>query len=152
LLEPYSGNTGKRITKSPKIYLRDTGLLNYLEGISDYQSLLSHPNAGAIWEGFVIEQIRSILPANIDICFYRTQHGAEVDLIITKPNDVKIGVEIKFSSSPTLSKGNYEVIKDLDLERLYVIIPTNDQFLLKKNIEVIGLQSFLEKVISTIEI
>ena len=149
LLEPYSGNTSKRIRKSPKLYFRDTGLLNYLNGLSDYQSLFSYPNVGAIWEGFVINQIKSVLTFDVDYCYYRTQHGAEIDLIVTISNSKRIGVEMKFSSSPTLTRGNYEAMEDLQLEKLYIIIPTDDRFLLKEKVEVIGIQAFLENILST---
>ena len=149
LLEPYSGNTSKRIRKSPKLYFRDTGLLNYLNGLSDYQSLFSYPNVGAIWEGFVINQIKSVLTFDVDYCYYRTQHGAEIDLIVTISNSKRIGVEMKFSSSPTLTRGNYEAMEDLQLEKLYIIIPTDDRFLLKEKVEVIGIQAFLENMLST---
>jgi len=144
LLEPYSGNSTKRIVKSPKIYLRDTGILNYLLGISNYNDLLSNPNAGNVWEGFVLQQIKTILPYNASICFYRTNHGAELDLVITFPNQKKIGVEIKLSASPSLSRGNYEALKDLGITHLYVIIPTHDTYLLKENVQVMGLKHFIE--------
>lgn len=143
LLEPYSGNSSKRIIKSPKIYIRDSGILNYLLGICTYNDLLSNPNAGNVWEGFVIQQIKAILPYNVNVCYYRTNHGAELDLILTFSNQKKIGVEIKLSSTPSLSRGNYEVMKDLKLEKLYVIIPTKDTFFLKENIQVIGLRQFM---------
>jgi predicted AAA+ superfamily ATPase len=147
LLEPYSGNSSKRITKSPKVYLRDTGILHYLLGIKDYDDFLANPNAGVIWEGFVIQQIRSILSENIDKCFYRTSHGAEIDLVLTFSNKKRIGVEIKLSSAPTLTRGNYEAFGDLNLDFLYVIIPTKDYYLLKENVAVIGLKQFLEILI-----
>jgi uncharacterized protein len=147
LLEPFTGKTGKRITKSPKVYLRDSGVLNYLLGIYTYNDLLAHPHAGAIWEGFVIQQIRSVLPFNTDRCFYRTQHGAEIDLVISLANQQRIGVEIKFSSAPALTRGNYEAMKDLNLQHLYVITPTNDTYHLKENVEVTGTAAFLHKLI-----
>jgi predicted AAA+ superfamily ATPase len=146
LLEPYTENTAKRIIKSPKIYLRDAGIVNYLLGTTDYNDLLSNPYAGNIWEGFVIQQIKAILPYNVSICYYRTNHGAELDLILTFPSQKKIGVEIKFSSTPSLSRGNYEVMKDLNLKQLYVITPTNDTFLLKENVQVVGLKYFIKKM------
>jgi predicted AAA+ superfamily ATPase len=98
---------------------------------------------GNIWEGYVIEQICAILPYQVDKSYYRTQHGAEIDLVLTYPNDKKIGIEIKFSSTPTLSRGNYEAMKDLGLDKLYVLTPTNDQFPLKENVEVIGLRDMI---------
>lgn len=144
LLEPYSGNTARRLIKSPKIYIRDSGILNSLLGIRNYNDLLSNPAAGYIWEGFVIEQIKNILPYNSTTCFYRTNHGAELDLVLTLPNGKKMGIEIKFSSAPKLTKGNYEAMKDLELEQLYVIVPTQDRFELKRNVQVIGISEFLK--------
>lgn len=146
LLEPFSGNSTKRIIKSPKIYVRDTGILNYLLGLKDYNDLLAHPNAGGIWEGFVLQQIQSALPLDTDLCFYRTSHGAEIDVILTSANQKRIGIEIKLSSSPKLSRGNYEAINDLQLDFLYVIIPTEDSYLLKENIKILGVREFLKKL------
>jgi predicted AAA+ superfamily ATPase len=146
LLEPYSGNSAKRIVKSPKIYIRDSGIVNYLVGINNFNDFLSHPSAGNIWEGFVLQQIKSILPYNVSSCFYRTSHGAEIDLILSFPNQKHIGVEIKLSSSPSLSKGNYEAMSDLGLTHLYVIIPTNDTYSLKENVHVINLRGFIREI------
>ncbi len=148
LLEPYSTNTGKRLVKSPKIYLRDTGLLHVLQGIYEYNDLLAHPLAGAIWEGFVIQQIKMILPYNSQIHFYRTSHGAEVDLIISIPNKQAIGVEMKLSSAPSLSRGNYEVMNDLNLKMLYVVIPGNESYLLRENVHVMGLTGFINHLVT----
>ncbi|MEZ5172624.1 MAG: ATP-binding protein [Bacteroidia bacterium] len=143
LLEPFSTNTGKRLVKSPKIYLRDTGLLHALQGVYDYNDLLAHPFAGAIWEGFVIQQIKMILPNNSQMQFYRTSHGAEIDLILSIPNKQSIGVETKLSSAPSLSRGNYEVMNDLELKMLYVVIPGNESYPLKENVHVMGLRIFI---------
>lgn len=147
-LEPYSMNAGKRISKSPKLYIRDSGIVNYLLGIQSYDDLISHPEVGNIWEGFVVEQICSILPYEVDKSFYRTQHGAEIDLVLSYSNGKKIGIEIKFSSTPSLSKGNYEAMKDLQLDKLYVLTPTNDRFPLKEQVEVIGLKDMLTVLLS----
>lgn len=148
LLEPFTGNIGKRITKSPKIYVRDTGILNYLLGIKDYNDLLAHPNAGGIWEGFVIQQIQSALNTDVDKCFYRTGHGAEIDLVLTFSNQKRIGIEIKLSSSPSLTRGNYEAMNDLKLNALYVIIPTEESYFLKPTIQVLGIRDFLKLITS----
>lgn len=144
LLEPYSGNTSKRIVKAPKIFLRDSGMLNYVLGIGSYNDLLSHPAAGNIWEGFVLSQIKAILPYNASLCYYRTGHGAELDLVITLPRGKRIGIEIKLSSAPKLSKGNYESMKDLRLKQLYVIAPTEDHFWLQEHIQVMGISEFVK--------
>jgi uncharacterized protein len=148
LLESYSGNSAKRLIKSPKIYIRDSGMVNYLLGITTYNDFLSHPNAGGIWEGYVIQQIKAVLPYNVNMSYYRTGHGAELDLVLTLSNQKQIGVEIKLSSSPSLSRGNYEVMNDLQLEQLYVIIPSSDEYLLKENIQVLGLRSFINKIVA----
>jgi predicted AAA+ superfamily ATPase len=147
LLEPFSVNSGKRIIKSPKLYVRDSGLLAYLNGINNFNDLLAHPNAGGIWEGFVIQQIKGVFPSSINRCFYRTQHGAEIDLVLEYPNQKRVGIEIKFSSSPKLTKGNYEAMSDLNLTHLYVVTPGEDTYLLKKNIEVMGLLGLLNRLL-----
>jgi uncharacterized protein len=144
LLQPFSANKGKRLIKSPKIYIRDSGILNALHSIRDFTDLIEHPIVGACWEGYVIEQIKQILPENHLLTYYRTQHGAEVDLIISKGEKPIMGIEIKFSSAPVLSKGVYEVIKDLKLSKLFVVIPTEDSYYLKENIEVLSLKKILE--------
>jgi predicted AAA+ superfamily ATPase len=144
LLEPFSENSGKRLIKSPKIYIRDSGMLNTLLGIRTYNDLLSNPAAGAIWEGFVLMQIKMVLPYNTDICYYRTNHGAELDVVLTFPQGQRIGVEVKFSSTPKLSRGNYEAMKDLDIKQLYVIAPISDCFFLKENVQAMGITEFVK--------
>lgn len=146
LLEPFSSNTAKRLVKSSKIYLRDTGILNYLLGIKDYNDFLANPGAGAIWEGFVIQQIKALLPIDTDVSFYRTSNGAEIDLIISFSNQKRIGIEVKLSTAPTLTKGNYEAVSDLNLETLFVVIPVEENYFLKQNVQVIGLKMLLEKL------
>jgi len=147
LLQPFSSNLGKRIVKSPKIYVRDSGLLTYLLGINDFNDLLAYPNAGGVWEGFVIQQIRSAIPSTIDRVYYRTQHGAEIDLVLVYPNQKRIGVEIKFSSSPKLTKGNYEAMSDLNLTHLFVVIPGEEAYLLKENVEALGIAQLLNRLL-----
>lgn len=146
LLEPCSGNGAKRLIKSPKIYLRDSGLLNTLLGISSFNDLLGHPSAGSIWEGYVLEQIRSILPYNSSLCFYRSSHGAELDIIITLPKGNKLAAEVKFSSAPSLSRGNFEAMKELDTSLLHVIVPSGEEYWLKQNVQVLGLSLFIQKI------
>ena len=146
LLEPYSSNRGKRIIKSPKLFVRDSGLLTYLLGINDFNDLLAHPNAGGVWEGFAIQQIKRLLSSNVDHFFYRTQHGAEIDLVILYPNQKRIGIEIKFSASPKLTRGNYDAMSDLNLSHLFVVTPGEDEYLLKQHVEVLGLSKLLKRL------
>ena len=123
-LKPYFTNVGKRLTKSPKIYLRDSGLLHQLMGISDDEQLRGHPIRGASWEGFVIEQITSLLP-DWTPYFYRTSHGAELDLILTR-GTTKIAFEIKVSTAPSLTKGFYTAVSDVRPDKVFVISRTNE--------------------------
>jgi predicted AAA+ superfamily ATPase len=144
LLEPFSGNSTKRITKSPKIYIRDTGIANYMLGNVTYNDLLAHPKVGDIWEAFVLQQLFAVLPSSVDRCFYRTTNGAEIDLVLTFPSNEKIGIEIKWSSTPKVTAGTYEAMNDLNLSKLYVVSPTTDAFLLHQHIEVLGVKALVE--------
>src|SRR5690606_20580990 len=103
-LEPHRVNLGKRLVKSPKVYLRDTGLLHALLGIPDLDELHGHPILGASWEGFLIEQLLSMTQPR-DATFYRTSAGAELDLVVKAEKQRLIGYEMKYSLEPTLSKG-----------------------------------------------
>lgn len=146
ILEPYSGNTGKRLSKSPKLYFRDSGILNYFLGIRNYDDLLAHPQAGAVWEGFVMQQIRAVLAPEIDLCFYRSSHGNEIDAVLTRPDRLRIGVEIKFGSSPTLTRGSHEAMRYLNLDRLFVVIPGLENYPLREGVEVMGVLIFIEHI------
>jgi len=112
-------NIGKRLVKRPKIYLRDSGLLHQLLGIPDDDTLRGHPVRGSSWEGFVIEQIISLLP-DWEPWFYRTSHGAEFDLLMTR-GERRLAFEIKVSTAPKLTKGFHESRRDIDPERTFVI-------------------------------
>lgn len=135
-LPPLQANLNKRLVKSPKIYLRDSGLLHALLGLRSLDDLAGHPVVGASWEGWVLEQIAQLLPPPWLLSFYRTAAGAEID-IIAERGARKIGFEIKFSSAPTLSKGIWSALSDLELERAYVIAPVEAGYPLAKNVDVI---------------
>ncbi len=134
LLEPFSANIGKRLIKSPKVYIRDSGLLHTLLGLGDLDHILSNPGAGASWEGFVLEQISAILPEFWQMYYYRTGGGAELDLVLTGPGDRRIGVEIKLSSAPVLSKGFYQSVADLEINQSYVVYPGSERYPLKPGV------------------
>lgn len=142
LVAPYFANTKKRLTKSPKIYIRDTGLLHYLLGISNFNALLGNQNLGYSWESFVIQQIMAVAPNQFDFSFYRTQDAAEVDLVILKGGQPKFCVEVKFSSNPKLSKGNTSAFNTVNAERNMVIIPSNENYPINEQTEVMGLAQF----------
>jgi predicted AAA+ superfamily ATPase len=135
-LEPFFVNLGKRLVKSPKVYVRDSGLLHALLNIQGFDDLLGHPVVGHSWEGFVIEQISSAMPAFSDINFYRTAAGAELDAVVTT-GDRRIGYEIKFSQSPKPSKGFWNACEDIGVECAYVVAPVTDPYPLAENVQVI---------------
>src|SRR5690606_11074807 len=98
-------NAGKRLVKSPKVYVRDAGLVHALLGIGDREALLSHPVAGGSWEGLVIESLIAAAPSGTEASFYRTSAGAEIDLVLTLPGREPWAIEIKRSLAPKLERG-----------------------------------------------
>ena len=112
-LQPFYANVQKRLVKSPKVFLRDSGLLHALLGLETYDALLGHPSAGASWEGFVIEQLLSRLAPPWEAFFYRTSAGAEVDLVLASDRKRVIAVEMKLSAAPTPRRGFWSALEDL---------------------------------------
>jgi uncharacterized protein len=141
-LEPYHANLGKRLVKSPKVYVRDSGLLHALLGIGTVDDLLGHPSTGASWEGFCVEQVMGLLPAGAQASFYRTAAGAEIDLVL-ELGSRRIGIEIKFSATPAVSRGFWQACDDLALDRAYVLAPVEQGWPMparaRCGVEVIGL-------------
>lgn len=135
-LEPYHANLGKRLVKSPKIYVRDSGLLHYLLSIKEVNDLLGHPATGSSWEGFIVEQICSQLAFGELVSFYRTAAGAELDLVI-EARGMKIGIEIKFSSAPKVTKGFWQACQDLGVDTAYVVAPVREGWPLAENVRVV---------------
>lgn len=142
-LEPHLANVGKRLVKSPKVYLRDSGLLHALLGIATVQDLQGHPIAGRSWEGFVVEQVAAQLPADAQMGFYRTAAGAELDLVI-EHRSRKVGVEIRFSAAPKPAKGFWQAIEDLAVDRAYVVAPVERRYPLSERVEVIPVAQLSE--------
>jgi len=140
-------NAGKRLVKSPKIYIRDSGLLHTLNRVQSAEQLPLQLIVGASWEGYVIEQVSQLKPEHIDLYYYRTQHGAECDLLLVNGLQPVMAVEIKFSSSPSLAKGFYTVMDDLKLNKGFVITPGNDPYKLDERVEVGSLIYFLTEVL-----
>jgi len=133
-LPPYFANLGKRLVKSPKVYIRDSGLLNCLLGISTYEEMLSHPQAGAAWEGWVLEQIQSLLTRRTQLFFYRTAAGAEIDVILVQGDQPRTAIEIKFSTSPKPARGFWEGYETLGCRRGFVLYPGQEKFPLGKGV------------------
>jgi uncharacterized protein len=135
-LEPYFVNLGKRLVKSPKVYVRDSGLLHALLNIQTFDELLGHPVAGHSWEGFVLEQIAGTMPPFADLNFYRTAAGAELDAVVTD-GDRRIGYEIKFSQSPKPGKGFWNACEDLGVEQAFIVAPVAQPYPIAENVQVI---------------
>jgi hypothetical protein len=143
-LEPYIINVKKRLIKSPKVYIRDSGLLHQLLQISDFNQLLGHPVFGSSWEGIVIENVIAEMPEWHPF-FYRTATGDEIDLVMVK-GDRKIAIECKASTAPQLTKGFWTVIDDIQPEHVWVVAPINDSYPIKKNVTVCGLSQIVNEV------
>lgn len=131
-LEPHFVNIGKRLVKSPKVYVRDSGLLHALLNLPDVNSLIGHPMAGPSWEGFIVEQICALLPKGADVSFYRTAAGAELDVVV-ELGSKKYGFEIKFSSAPKVSRGFWQACQDIKLDHAYVVAPVPQGWPLKSD-------------------
>ena len=144
ILEPYHANVKKRLVKSPKIYIRDSGLLHNLLGLESLNDLLGHPVYGASWEGFVLENILTAFP-DWNAFFYRTSHNTEIDLILEKGNR-RIGIECKASSAPRVNRGFWNVVEDLELEKTWIIAPVDAPYLVRRNAVVSPLAAFLEEL------
>lgn len=136
-LLPFYPNIKKRIVKSPKVYLRDSGLLHTLFSISGKEELLGHPVAGHSWEGFVIEQIVNIISKKFRPYFYRTSAGAEVDLVIVKGDKPVLCIEIKLSLSPAPTQGFFNAMNDLNCKEGIIVYPGDDSYSIKHNVKVI---------------
>jgi predicted AAA+ superfamily ATPase len=133
-LAPLHANLKKRLVKSPKVYLRDAGLLHALLGIQSHEQLLGHPAAGASWEGWCMEQVLAVVPSNAAASFYRTSAGAEIDLVLQPPGaGSPIAVETKFSLDPRPTKGFWSALNDLQPVRSFVLYPGTEFYPLAEN-------------------
>jgi len=137
-LMPYHSNVKKRLVKSPKIFIRDSGLLHSLLNLGDLNSLLGHPVAGFSWEGFVIENLIAMAPSGTVPGFYRTSGGAEIDLILELPGGKLWVMEIKRSLGSKPSRGFYEACEDLKPARKFLVHSGIDRYPLGEKIEAIG--------------
>jgi predicted AAA+ superfamily ATPase len=135
-LEPFHTNLGKRLVKSHKVYVRDSGLLHSLLGLTTVADLQGHPMTGASWEGFVIDHIAAHLPAGSSMSFYRTAAGAELDVVVESGQHI-IGFEIKFSVAPKVSKGFWQSLKDIQPQQTYIVAPVQQRWPFAEDVEVI---------------
>ena len=145
-LEPWHGNVKKRLVKSPRVYVRDSGLVHSLLRINNAEELSGHPIRGKSWEGFVIETILNALPAGVYASFYRTAAGAEIDLVISFGLDEHWAIEIKASHTPTLEKGFHMACADIKAKQKFVIYTGEDKFPARHNTEILSLAHFIERL------
>lgn len=138
-LEPWHTNAGKRLVKSPRVYIRDSGILHTLLGLETLDHVLGHPVSGASWEGFVIETVHSVMPDGAIANFYRSSAGAEIDLVVLLPGGGKWAIEIKRSLSPKVERGFHHACADIEPDRRIAVYPGNDAFPLSDSIEVMPL-------------
>jgi len=148
-LSPWYVNHGKRLTKRPKFYIRNPGLLHNLLFIRNEEALLHHYLKGSSWEGFVIEQIEPLLPAGYGLYFYRTSHGNELDLVVARGIEIVLAIEIKMSGNPTLSRSNRLALEDLNNPPLLIVVPGNEILPISPEVTVCGLGQ-IEKQIAGI--
>lgn len=138
-LQPWHSNIGKRLVKSPKVYVRDSGLVHSLLSISNKEALLSHPIIGQSWEAFIIENLTATLPNGAIPYFYKTSGGAEIDLIIAWPNQEIWAIKIKRSLQPKVEKGFHQACIDLEPKKKFVVYAGQERFSLGHDVEVISL-------------
>ncbi|MHB1198742.1 MAG: ATP-binding protein [Polaromonas sp.] len=143
-LQPYHVNVGKRLVKSPKVYIRDSGLLHALLNIGDRNALLGHPVAGASWEGFVIENLINAAPALTVPGFYCTAGGAEIDLLLELPGGERWAIEVKRSRAAKPARGFYEACEDLKPARRFVVHAGLERFPVSQDVQAIGVRELAD--------
>ena len=137
-LTPWHRNVGKRLVKSPKIFVRDSGVAHALLGLGSKEDVLGHPVVGHSWEGFVIENLISVSPFGTEASFYRASGGAEVDLILALPGRKPWAIEIKRSLEPRLSKGFHHACADIKPEAKFVVYPGDERFKMSNGVDAIN--------------
>lgn len=149
-LPAWHANLKKRLVKSPRVYIRDSGLLHSLLGLAGIDALLSHPVAGKSWEGFVLEQILETARGSIEASYFRTHAGAEIDLVIHRGRKILALVEVKLGLKPVLARGFHEARKDLGQPRAWAIYSGSERYPLRSGTEAVGLDQFLIEILPTL--
>lgn len=145
-LQPYRSNLGKRMVKSPKIYVRDSGLVHALLGIVTLNQLLGHPVVGRSWEGWVIETLLSMLPQTTSAFFYRSQAGAEIDLVLELSNRTTWAIEIKRSLAAKISRGFHSACEDIKPERRFLVHAGDDRYPISHKLEAISVRQLTDEI------
>ena len=145
-LQPYHVNVGKRLVKSPKVYIRDSGLVHALLNLADRNALLGHPVVGTSWEGFVIENLINAAPARTVPGFYRTSGGAEIDLLLELPGGERWAIEVKRSRAAKPARGFYEACEDLKPAKRFVVHAGLERYPISAEVEAIGLRELSDSL------
>ncbi|REL24487.1 ATP-binding protein [Rhodohalobacter sp. SW132] len=143
-LHPWRGNTRKRLMKSPKVYLTDSGIIAALLQLNGFDQVAGHPVFGSLWESIVLMQLKAHFP-NAEFSYYRTNHGNELDLILSFPNKI-VAVECKATVAPSLTKGTYKAAEDVGPDRLFVAAPVDQGYPMNKDVEVVSLNELIKRV------
>ena len=145
-LPPFHANIGKRLVKSPKVYVRDSGLVHALLGIETLEQLAGHPVVGRSWEGFVLESLLSVLPWRSSAFFYRTSGGAEMDLVLEHNDGSLWAIEVKRSLSAKVERGFHSAYEDIKPERAFLVHAGEDRYPVSANLEAISLLQLIEEL------
>lgn len=148
VVQPYISNLGKRLVKSPKVYIADSGITAALLQLRSFEELSGHPAFGAIWEQIVLSNLKGLYP-DAEFFFYRTTNGAEADLVMTFKNTV-FAIECKASYSPSLSKGNYNAFADISPKHTFVVTPSPDSWSMKEGVDIVSLNGLKAAIDSMI--
>ncbi|MCX6254987.1 MAG: ATP-binding protein [Bacteroidia bacterium] len=144
IVRPHITNTGKRLIKSPKVYINDSGIVSALLGLKDFSQLAGHPVFGSLWEGVVLANLRGHFP-DADIRFYRTSHGAELDFLVFLPR-ILVAIECKASLAPVLSRGSYIAIENLKPEHTFIVSPVEKGYSVRKGVDVVSLGEVVDRI------
>jgi predicted AAA+ superfamily ATPase len=144
VLPPLLANTGKRLIRSPKVYVADTGIVAALLGLRDFNQIAGHPVFGSLWETLVLLNIEGMFPAG-ELCYYRTSGGAEVDIVM-QHSGRRIAIECKASVAPALTRGNNTAIADLAPDHTFVVAPLEEAYPLKPGVTVAGLSELIDGI------
>ncbi len=144
-LPPFFINQGKRLVKTPKVYINDSGILHFLLNLHSEKELVNHPKLGNSWEGYVISQIVYAKNTRLDAYYYRTHAGAECDLVLSRGHEVKAAIEIKYAKSAAVTKGFYNSVADLKSKNNFMITPMETDYLSKDGVRRVGLSLFINK-------
>lgn len=150
-LQPWFANIGKRLVRTPKIYIRDSGITHTLLKIRSLDELLGHPVLGGSWEGFIIENLIAMLPSWVTPYYYRTAAGAEIDLVLEINHKTRIAIEIKRSLTPAVSKGFSIGCEDIQASHKYFVYPGQSSYVISKDVNVVPLVEMMKKIKSLVD-